>query len=129
MCKNKYVSEERNLVTWDLQGKLSRGDGTYPGREGSNCHVGGIGNGQHSNEGGAGDSNKDMVKDDREKAKNMSHFSENNVCLPRMGHIMSAFTPVDQAFEFDGESHLFQFMMQKVRVVWDGGGEGLAVPR
>lgn len=36
---------------------------------------------------------------------------------------------VDQAFEleFDGESHLFLFMMQSMRVVWDEGGKVLTV--
>lgn len=52
MCKNEYVSEERKHVTWDLQGKLSRR--WYLSQKGKalNCHVGGRGNGQHSNEGG-----------------------------------------------------------------------------
>lgn len=79
---------------------------------------------------GQGTAMRDMAKDDKEKAKNMSHFSENNLCLSRMGQIMSAF--VDQAFEleFDGESHLFQFMTQRVRVVWDGArGRSCCVPR
>lgn len=78
---------------------------------------------------GQGAAMRDMAKDDREKAKKISPFSENNVCLSRMGQMMPAF--VDQAFEleFDGESHLFQFMMQRVRMVWDGGGEGPAVCR
>lgn len=78
-------------VTWGLQGKLPGGGATM-------CMGGGIAStvmseGQRTTKHGRCDKGRPT------KAKNMLDFSENNICLHRLGRIIAAFG--SQAFELE----------------------------
>ena len=98
--KDKYVPDRRNNGTHGIFRENFLEDVALTLKGNSiDCPADRGGNGQLTNEGGAAGSNERCDKGGHEDSKNMSHFSENNVCLHRMGQLVSAFA--NQAVELE----------------------------
>lgn len=99
--KNKYVSEGRNNYTHGICRENFLEEVVVLTLKGDalDCPVDGKGNGQLMMKVVQRTAVKNVTREDRKTAKNMSHFSENNVCLHRMGQLMSAFA--NEAFELE----------------------------